>query len=97
MKLSFSDEALQDAQQAADWYIEQDAWSAAVALQQELKAALSRIAQQPGLGTLGPEGTRILPLHRFPVSLVYRVDGDTLRVIAVAGQRRQPGRWHGRR
>lgn len=97
MKLSLSEEALADAQQTADWYIDQDAWAAAVALQQEIQRALTRLLKTPGLGTPGPEGTRILPVHRFPVSLVYRLQGDMLRVIAVAGQRRQPRHWAGRR
>jgi hypothetical protein len=31
------------------------------------------------------------------MSLVYRVHGDAIRVIAVAAQRRQPGYWSARR
>ena len=97
MNASLSDEALADATQAADWYIDQGAWTAAVALQVEIADALARIAAAPGLGTPGPEGTRVLPVHRFPVSLVYRVEAAELRVIAVAAQRRRPGYWSGRR
>jgi toxin ParE1/3/4 len=97
MNIHLSVEALADAKQAADWYIDQDAWPAAVALHVEIGNALARIVAEAGLGTPGPEGTRILPVHRFPVSLVYRVQGDMVRVIAVAAQRRQPGYWHGRR
>jgi len=97
VKLSLSEEALADATQAADWYVYQGAWTAAVALQVEFAEALARSAAEPGLGTPGPEGTRILPLHRFPVSLVYRVEAAELRVIAVAAQRRRPGYWAGRR
>jgi toxin ParE1/3/4 len=97
VKVSLSEEALADATQAADWYIDQGAWTAAAALQVEIADALARIAADPGLGTPGPEGTRILPVHRFPVSMVYRVDGAELRVIAVAAQRRRPGHWAGRR
>jgi toxin ParE1/3/4 len=97
MNVSLSEEALADAEQAADWYIEQRAWSAAVALQLEISKALARIALEPGLGTPAPEGTRVLPIHRFPLSLVYRVQGDAIRVIAVAAQRRRPGYWGGRR
>jgi plasmid stabilization system protein ParE len=97
MKLSVSEEALADAEQAADWYVDQGAWTAAVALQVEIGEALARLLAEPGLGTPGPAGVRILPVHRFPVSLVYRVDGDDLRVIAVAAQRRRPGHWAGRR
>lgn len=97
MIVSLSDEAKADAREAADWYIDQDAWSAAEALQQEITRALARLALSPGLGTPASEGTRILPIHVFPISLVYRVEGDLLRVIAVAGQLRRPGYWARRR
>ncbi|MBL0087132.1 MAG: type II toxin-antitoxin system RelE/ParE family toxin [Ideonella sp.] len=85
-----------DADRATDWYIEQDAWKAAETLQLEIRRALRRMAASPGLGTPGAAGTRILPIHRFPVSLVYRVQGDHIRVIAIAHQRRAPGFWRGR-
>ena len=97
MNIHLSEGAIADAKQAADWYIDQDAWLAAAALHVEIGNALARIVDEAGHGTPGPEGTRILPVHRFPVSLVYRVQGDTVRVIAVAAQRRRPGYWHGRR
>ena len=97
MNIHLSEEAIADAKQAADWNIDQDAWPAAAALHVEIGNALARIVAEAGLGTPGPEGTRILPVRRFPVSLVYRVQGDMVRVIAVAAQRRRPGYWHGRR
>ena len=97
MNIHLSEEAIADAKRAADWYIDQDAWPVAAALHVEIGNALARIVAEAGLGTPGPEGTRILPIHRFPVSLVYRVQGDMVRVIAVAAQRRRPGHWHGRR
>ncbi len=96
MKISLSDEAIADVERATDWYIEQDAWTAAEALQSELHQALMRVAAGPGLGTPGADGTRILPIHRFPISLVYRVQGADIRVIAIAHQRRAPGFWRDR-
>jgi plasmid stabilization system protein ParE len=45
MKASLSAEALADAEQAADWYIEQDAWVAAAALQVEIARAIARGAE----------------------------------------------------
>jgi hypothetical protein len=36
-------------------------------------------------------------VHHFPVSVVYRVEGDDLRILAIAAQRRKPGFWQGRR
>lgn len=96
MNISLSDEAVADAEGAIDWYVEQDAWTVAEALQSEIGLALQRLMITPGLGTPGPVGTRILPIHRFPVSLVYRVHGDNIRVIAIAHQRRKPGFWRER-
>jgi plasmid stabilization system protein ParE len=37
--------------------------------------------------------TRRLVLRRFPYSVLYWVDGDTLAVSAIAHQRRRPGYW----
>jgi toxin ParE1/3/4 len=54
------------------------------------------LSLSPGLGTPGPAGTRILPLHRFPVSVVYRHGEEALYVVALAAQRRRPGYWVGR-
>ena len=91
MIVSLSDEA------AADWYIDAGAWSASHNLRREVALALDRLAYAPGLGTRAAENTRILPIHRFPYSLVYRHQGDDVRVIAVAHQSRAPGFWLKRR
>lgn len=92
-----SDEALDDAAEIADWYVSEDAAHAALWFQDEFMRALGRLAASPGLGSPGRYGTRTLPLHRFPVSLVYRLGPAGVRVIAVAGQRRRPDYWVGRR
>jgi toxin ParE1/3/4 len=42
-------------------------------------------------------GTRKLPLGRFPYTLVYRIDGDTVRVLAFMHQSRKPEYWLRRR
>jgi plasmid stabilization system protein ParE len=96
MRVGLGTEAQADAEQAADWYIDHDAWEAARAFHEELAKALARIGTEPGLGTPASGGVGILPLHRFPYSLVYRVQGDLVCVIAVAAQRRRPGFWRGR-
>ena len=69
----------------------------ALRLQEQIDKALIAILREPGLGTPGPAGTRLYPVRRCPLSLVYRVQDDLLRVIAVAGQRRRPGFWLWRR
>lgn len=97
MRVRLSAEALADAEQAADWYIDQEAPAAAWAFHEELTHAVARLGAEPGLGTPAGGGVRILPIHRFPYSLVYRVKDDEIRVTAVAAQRRRPGFWRGRR
>ena len=93
MRVSLSPEALDDARLVADWYTDQAALAVSIAFRDEVSKAVARLAATPGLGTRGRHGVRILPIHRFPFSLVYRVHGDVVRVIAVAAQRRRPGYW----
>ena len=37
-----------------------------------------------------------IPMRRFPLAVIYRVDADVLRVVAVAHRRRRPGYWRQR-
>jgi hypothetical protein len=67
----------------------------------ELKAEAQRVTQllveRPFIGeTLGKE-IRRFPLRRFPFALIYRIDGDRLRILAVAHLRRRPGYWSQRK
>lgn len=36
---------------------------------------------------------RRVPLQRFPYALIFRCDGDVIRVVAVAHRRRKPRYW----
>jgi toxin ParE1/3/4 len=50
----------------------------------------------PQLGSPSYPGVRTWPLKHFPYTLVYRVKGTVISVIAVAHQSREPGYWTGR-
>jgi plasmid stabilization system protein ParE len=39
---------------------------------------------------------RRAPLHRFPLSIVYRTTPDGFQVLAIAHERRRPQYWLGR-
>jgi len=39
---------------------------------------------------------RRAPLHRFPLSIVYRTTSDGFQILAVAHNRRRPQYWLGR-
>jgi len=63
----------------------------------EFERSALLLARQPQLGAVWRGNVRRLPLRRFPYTIVYIVDGDSIRVLAVAHQRRKPGFWSGRR
>ncbi len=97
MKVSLSDEAIDDARAAADWYIDQGASAAADVFFDDIERSIRLLLRHPRIGTPGVAGTRSLRLQTFPHSLVYRVAGEIVRVIAVSAHRRRPGYWLGRR
>lgn len=54
------------------------------------------ICKTPQIGKPADSIHRRISLHRFPLALIYRIDGDTVRVMAVAHWRRLPGCWRAR-
>lgn len=44
---------------------------------------------------MGPDYSRKL-LDVFPYALIFRVDGQTVTIVAVAHLKRRPGYWHKR-
>ena len=63
----------------------------------ELKAETQRITQilseVPLIGEPVGKSYRRMPLRRFPFALIYRIDGDRLRIMAFAHRRKRPGYW----
>lgn len=70
--------------------------STAVRLQRRFEQAGRILMREPALGAPASKQTRKLPLGKFPYTLVYRVQGEVITVIAVAHQSRMPGYWEGR-
>ena len=62
----------------------------------DLDSAVERVIQFPHASPPLDEGLRRCLLSNFPYQLVYRVEGDTIRVYAVAHQKRRPGYWRKR-
>ena len=48
----------------------------------ESKARL--IAEFPGVGTATSKHRYLFPIGRYPFSILYRADGDTVRISAIA-------------
>ena len=96
MRLSLSDEAQADADAAIDWYVGDGAFVAAEDFANALDQALALLCDYPSMGEQAAHGMRMLTLHDFPYSLIYRTQGDEIRVIAIAHHSRRPGYWVGR-
>lgn len=61
-----------------------------------VQRALRLLEFMPRLGTPSYPGVRTWPLKDYSYTLVYRVQGEVISVIAVAHQSREPGYWSGR-
>ena len=96
LPVSLSREAQADADAAVDWYIGEGAIIAADDFADEIDRALGLLDQFPELGETGAHHTRSLPLQSFPYSLIYRLQDDAIRIIAIAHHSRSPGYWVGR-
>jgi toxin ParE1/3/4 len=94
---SLSPEAEKELDQATTYYREQASLKIASAFVDELERTARLVCEHPGLGTPASKERRLMPLQRFPFSLLYRVEGEHIRISAVAHQRRRPGYWRSRR
>jgi toxin ParE1/3/4 len=62
----------------------------------EAERVVARLADFHLLGERIDPRHRRIPLQRFPYALIYRVDTDAIRVVAVAHHRRRPRYWRPR-
>ena len=97
MRVSLSDEAQADANAAIDWYIGEGAHIAAEDFANTLDHVFGLLCDFPAIGEQARHDTRVLALHRFPYSLIYRIQRDEIRIVAVAHHSRRPEYWAGRR
>lgn len=54
------------------------------------------LCDTPNIGEPVDTRHRRFPMRRFPFAFIYRVDGELLRIIAVAHRRQRPGYWRDR-
>jgi plasmid stabilization system protein ParE len=57
---------------------------------------LAVLCDTPLIGQSLDERRRRFPLKRFPFAIIYRIHGDTLRVLSIAHRRQKPEFWRGR-
>jgi toxin ParE1/3/4 len=80
---------------ALAWYYERSP-QAAERFEAAFDRAIGFIRANPAILPLFDDRHRFVLLKRYPYSLVYRVTGDSVRVVAVAHSKRRSRYWSGR-
>jgi len=91
----FHPAAAQGVESAYDWYAARNP-SAANGFREELRHAVDALAENPRTWPRHGSRARRYVFPRFPFTLVYRLRGNDVEVIAVAHGRRRPGYWRSR-
>lgn len=84
-----------DYEAALAWYLARSP-RAAAGFDAAVERALEFIALFPDACPLCDDRHRYCALRRYPYGLIYRLDGDSVRVVALAHNAQLPGFWAGR-
>jgi plasmid stabilization system protein ParE len=95
MNVEFHPSAVREVEEAQAWYEERSLFAASAFLR-EMSIAVRRLRETPALYPLAEAGTRRMLLDRFPYTIYYRIESQTLTIVAVAHQKRRPGYWSSR-
>jgi plasmid stabilization system protein ParE len=92
MIVRFTPRALADIEAIAD-YIKAHRPRAALRVEQAISISIKHLGQHPNLGVDRPHlGVRALAVPRFPYTIYYRVDDQTVPIIHILhGARDAPG------
>lgn len=93
MRLRSHPGARRDFNLAVDWYLAEAGKLSAVRFIEDVEYLRSLILDNPRIGTPGRSDTRSFVFKRIPYTLIYRVRGDVLEVLALAHHSRRPGYW----
>jgi plasmid stabilization system protein ParE len=63
----------------------------------EVEHAVKQILEHPEAAPLVNRVVRRKLVRRFPYSVMYSVQTDTIRILAIANQKRRPFYWRGRK
>ncbi len=95
MKIVFSKLAKQELDDATNFY-ELEFEGLGERFREQVKRAVTRIAEYPEAWSTVRGGARKCLLHKFPYGLLYSIEKDHVFIIAVAHQHRRPDYWVGR-
>jgi len=97
MRIQFAQEARTELVSNIRRYAREAGAAQAKAFRAEVHHMSTLIAAHPDMGSPTIGGCRFMVLDRFPFSIVYRHNTDSITIIAIAHHRRRPRYWAGRR
>jgi plasmid stabilization system protein ParE len=91
-RFRFHPEAKEEFREAIEWYRSRNR-RLATEFRVTVSDVIRQIVQAPQRWPVHLHGTRRFVLQRFPFSVVYLDDPDTVNIVAVAHGKRKPGYW----
>jgi toxin ParE1/3/4 len=84
-RISFAESAVRDLEAVRDWYLSRSAPEVGERLIREIVACVDQIADFPESGRVVPEFDQpwLRELIRPPFRIVYRLDGERVRIVRV--------------
>ena len=95
MKAGYEPEASEELDEAAEYAARASGQiGTGIRLLEEVAAAERSIVEFPNAWPLvGRRGVRRFILSTFPYQIIYRVEGEIIRMYSVAHNKRRPGYW----
>ena len=91
-KVTFHEDAETEMKEAARYY-EERALGLGMSFLDAIEEAVDQVLANPEAYQLVGDDVRHKILRRFPYSVLYAIEPDRIRVMAVAHQKRRPGYW----
>jgi plasmid stabilization system protein ParE len=95
MRLSYHPDAEAELVEAARFY-ERKVPGLGTRFRAEFDSAAARILEAPDRWRILEKDIRRFVMRRFPYSILYRVEGEVVRILVVKHHSRHPDYWKGR-
>ena len=89
--------AQREIRRAFEWYLQEAGQRIAAGFLDDFEQTLALLKRHPEIGETCSSRTRRLVFQRHPYTVVYRLAGETLEIVAIAHHSRKPEYWAVRR
>lgn len=90
--VEYHDGALQDFNASVDWYASRSQ-HAALGFVAAVDAAIEQVVLNPERFPRASRRSQYCRLTRYPFRIIFRVQGESITIIAIAHAKRSPGYW----